>query len=191
MWASQFFTFRHPRSLLTSGGLGTMGYGFPAAIGAQIANPKKRVIDIAGDGSIQMNIQELATAVYNQLPVIVAILNNGFLGMVRQWQELFFDRRYSSTCLMSGVECPPQCTGPKDHCPVYHPDFVKLAEAYGAVGLRVKKESDIEPALIEAGKINDRPIFIDFLVEREFNVFPMVAPGAGNTEMIFSEEVQS
>ena len=191
MWTSLFFTFRHSRSLLTSGGLGTMGYGFPAAIGAQIANPDKRVIDIAGDGSIQMNIQELATAVQNRLPVIVAILNNGYLGMVRQWQELFFDRRYSSTCLMTGAECPPQCKGPGDHCPVYHPDFVKLAEAYEAVGLRVTKDADIEPALAEAGRIKDRPIFIDFLVEREFNVFPMVAPGAGNTEMMFSEGGES
>jgi len=191
MWASQFFTFRHPRSLLTSGGLGTMGYGFPAAIGAQIANPDRRVVDIAGDGSIQMNIQELATAVYNQLPVIVAILNNGYLGMVRQWQELFFDKRYSSTCLMRGKECPPECTGRAEGCPMYHPDFVKLAEAYGAVGLRVTKHEEIEPALREAGKIKDRPIFIDFIVEREFNVFPMVAPGAGNTEMMFSEGGQS
>ena len=191
MWASQFFTFRHPRSLLTSGGLGTMGYGFPAAIGAQFANPDRRVIDIAGDGSIQMNIQELATAVYNHLPVIVAILNNGYLGMVRQWQELFFDRRYSSTCLMRGAECPPECTGPGEGCPAYYPDFVKLAEAYGAVGLRVKKREEIEPALREAGKIRDRPIFIDFIVEREFNVFPMVAPGAGNAEMMFSEGGQS
>jgi acetolactate synthase-1/2/3 large subunit len=187
MWTSQFFTFRHPRSLLTSGGLGTMGYGFPAAIGAQFANPDKRVIDIAGDGSIQMNIQELATAVQNRLPVIVAILNNGYLGMVRQWQELFFDRRYSSTCLMTGAECPPECKGPGDHCPVYHPDFVKLAEAYGAMGLRVQKEAEIRPALAEAAKIKDRPIIIDFLVEREFNVFPMVAPGAGNMDMIFAE----
>jgi acetolactate synthase-1/2/3 large subunit len=187
MWTSLFFTFRHTRSLLTSGGLGTMGYGFPAAIGAQFANPDKRVIDIAGDGSIQMNIQELATAVQNRLPVIVAVLNNGYLGMVRQWQELFFDRRYSSTCLMTGAECPPECKGPGDHCPAYHPDFVKLAEAYGAVGLRVSKHADIEPALREAEKIKDRPIFIDFIVEREFNVFPMVAPGAGNNEMMFSE----
>ncbi len=187
MWTSQFFTFRHPRSLLTSGGLGTMGYGFPAAIGAQIANPEKRVIDIAGDGSIQMNIQELATAVYNNLPVIVTILNNGYLGMVRQWQELFFGKRYSSTCLMTGAACPPQCKGPGDHCTVYRPDFVKLAEAYGAVGMRVFEEKDIKPALTEAGTIKDRPIFIDFIVEREFNVFPMVAPGAGIAEMIFSE----
>jgi len=187
MWTSQFFTFRHSRSLLTSGGLGTMGYGFPAAIGAQIANPDKRVIDIAGDGSIQMNIQELATAVHNNLPVIVAILNNGYLGMVRQWQELFFDKRYSSTCLMTGADCPPECKGPGDHCPVYRPDFVKLAEAYGAVGLRVFEEKEVKPALTEASTIKDRPIFIEFIVESEFNVFPMVAPGAGNSEMIFSE----
>ncbi|MBN2553954.1 MAG: acetolactate synthase large subunit [Spirochaetales bacterium] len=191
MWASQFYTFRHSRSLLTSGGLGTMGYGFPAAIGAQIANPDKRVIDIAGDGSIQMNIQELATAVYNELPVIVAILNNGFLGMVRQWQELFFGRRYSSTCLMRGENCPPECEGQMEGCPVYHPDFVKLAEAYGAVGLRVVEDAQIEPALKQAEAIKDRPVFIDFLVEREFNVFPMVAPGAGNAEMMFSEGGQS
>jgi acetolactate synthase-1/2/3 large subunit len=165
-----------------------MGYGFPSAIGAQIANPDRRVIDIAGDGSIQMNIQELATAVHNNVPVIVAILNNGYLGMVRQWQELFFERRYSSTCLMTGAECPPQCTGPGDHCPVYRPDFVKLAEAYGAVGLRVMKEEDVKPALLKAKEIKDKPVFIDFLIEREFNVFPMVAPGAGNDEMMFAEE---
>jgi acetolactate synthase-1/2/3 large subunit len=111
--------------------------------------------------------------------------------MVRQWQELFFDRRYSSTCLMTGAECPPQCKGPGDHCPVYHPDFVKLAEAYGAVGLRVRKAGEIEHALAEAQRIDDRPIFIDFIVEREFNVFPMVAPGAGNADMMFSEGGES
>ncbi len=187
MWTALFYTFRHPRSLLTSGGLGTMGYGFPAAIGAQIANPDRRVIDIAGDGSIQMNIQELATAVHNNVPVIVAILNNGYLGMVRQWQELFFHRRYSSTCLRNGAECPPECKGPGEHCPAYKPDFVKLAEAYGAAGIRVSREQDIEPALAEAGRITDRPVFIEFVVEPEFNVFPMVAPGAGNNEMIFAE----
>jgi acetolactate synthase-1/2/3 large subunit len=184
MWAAQFFTFRHPRSLLTSGGLGTMGYGFPAAIGAQIANPGRRVVDIAGDGSIQMNIQELATAVRHRLPVVVAILNNGYLGMVRQWQQLFYKRRYSSTCLCTGAECPPQCTGPGDHCPVYHPDFVKLAEAYGARGLRVLRQEDVEPALREAEACTDRPTFIDFIVERESNVFPMVAPGGAISEML-------
>ena len=176
---------------ITSGGLGTMGFGFPAAMGAKVAKPDHEVWCIAGDGSFQMNLPELATLKQHNVKVNILILNNQYLGMVRQWQELFFDKRYSSTCLISGADCPPQCTGPGDHCPVYHPDFVKLAEAYGAVGLRVKKDSDIEPALVEAGRINDRPIFIDFLVERESNVFPMVAPGAGNTEMIFSEEVQS
>jgi len=188
MWAAQFFTFRHARSLLTSGGLGTMGYGFPAAIGAQIANPGRRVVDIAGDGSIQMNIQELATAVRHRLPVIVAILNNGFLGMVRQWQQLFYKRRYSSTCLNRGAECPPQCTGPGDQCPVYHPDFVKLAEAYGARGIRVLHDEEVEPALREAEACTDRPTFIDFIVERESNVFPMVAPGGAISEMILEPE---
>jgi len=188
MWAAQFFTFRHPRSLLTSGGLGTMGYGFPAAIGAQIANPERRVVDIAGDGSIQMNIQELATAVAQKLPVIVAILNNGYLGMVRQWQELFYERRYSSTCLTTGADCPPDCPGPGDHCPIYRPDFVRLAEAYGAMGLRVCREEEIEPALRKAAACTDRPVFIDFIVDREFNVFPMVAPGAGIDTMILGPE---
>jgi acetolactate synthase-1/2/3 large subunit len=190
MWAALFYKFRRSRSLLTSGGLGTMGYGFPAAIGAQLANPDRKVIDIAGDGSIQMNIQELATAVQNGLPVIVAILNNGYLGMVRQWQELFYERRYSSTCLRTGVDCPPGCPGPGPgvDCPVYTPDFVKLAEAYGAVGLRVSREEQVRPALLEAGKSIRRPVLIDYIVEREFNVYPMVAPGAGIMEMIFAEE---
>jgi len=184
MWTALFYKFRHSRSLLTSGGLGTMGYGFPAAIGAQLGNPERKVIDIAGDGSIQMNIQELATAVQNGLPVIVAILNNGYLGMVRQWQELFYERRYSSSCLRTGLECPPACPGPKADCPVYTPDFVKLAEAYGAVGLRVTREEEVRPALLEAGKSTRRPVFIDFIVQREFNVYPMVAPGAGIMEMM-------
>jgi acetolactate synthase-1/2/3 large subunit len=187
MWTALFYTFRHSRSLLTSGGLGTMGYGFPAAIGAQIANPDRTVIDIAGDGSIQMNIQELATAVNNELPVIVAILNNGYLGMVRQWQQLFFKRRYSSSCLMSRAECPPGCTQPGDRCPVYSPDFVKLATAYGAVGLRVNREEEIAPALAEAAKSRRRPVLVDFIVQREFNVYPMVPPGAGINEMIFED----
>jgi acetolactate synthase-1/2/3 large subunit len=186
MWTALFYKFRHSRSLLTSGGLGTMGYGFPAAIGAQLGNPGRRVIDIAGDGSIQMNIQELATAVQNGLPVIVAILNNGYLGMVRQWQELFYGRRYSATCLRTGQDCPPACPGPSAEveCPVYRPDFVKLAEAYGAVGLRVTREEEVRPALLEAGRSQRRPVLIDFIVQREYNVYPMVAPGAGIMEMM-------
>lgn len=150
-----------------------MGYGFPAAIGAQVGNPDKRVVDIAGDGSIQMNIQELATAVHNRLPVIIAILNNGYLGMVRQWQEMFKEKRYSSTNLLDDTKSP-----------VYTPDFVKLAEAYGALGIRVSKPEDVAPALIKAKETTDRPIIIDFLVEREANVWPMVPPGAGLSEML-------
>jgi acetolactate synthase-1/2/3 large subunit len=161
-----------------------MGYGFPAAIGAQLGNPGKRVIDIAGDGSIQMNIQELATAVIEGLPVIVAILNNGYLGMVRQWQEVFYNRHYSSSCLMRASGCPRGCSRPNEKCPEYVPDFVKLAEAYGAVGIRVRTPEEIGPALEEAGRITDRPIFIDFLVEREANVWPMVPAGAANDEMM-------
>ena len=136
MWTAQYYDFHEARTFLTSGGLGTMGYGFPAAIGAQLGNPGRRVIDIAGDGSIQMNIQELATAVSERLPVIVAILDNGYLGMVRQWQQAFHDKRYSGVCLGRRWDCAPDCADPDQGCPPYTPDFVKLAEAYGAVGIR-------------------------------------------------------
>ncbi len=169
MWAAQFYKYDKPRTLLTSGGLGTMGYGFPAAIGAQFAYPDKLVIDIAGDGSIQMNIQELATAVINKLPIKVAILNNHYLGMVRQWQELFFKERYSHTHLDTV------------------PDFVKVAEAYGAAGLRATKPEEVEPVLKEALKIKDRPVFMDFHVDWKAKVFPMVPAGAAIDEMIFGE----
>lgn len=184
MWAALFYRFCSPRTLLTSGGLGTMGYGFPAAIGAQIGNRDRVVVDIAGDGSIQMNIQELATAVLEELPVIVAILNNGYLGMVRQWQELFFDKRYSSTCLRRRQSCPERCKSPGDQCPAYIPDFVRLAESYGAVGLRVESPSDIRPALEEAKQSRNRPVLIDFIVGREADVWPMVPAGAGIDEMM-------
>ncbi len=187
MWAAMFYRFRHSRTLLTSGGLGTMGYGFPAAIGAQLGNPGRRVVDIAGDGSIQMNIQELATAVQNRLPVVVAILNNGYLGMVRQWQQLFFGRRYSSSCLMTGLDCPAGCSRPGDRCPVYTPDFVRLAEAYGAVGLRVVRREEILPALERAAAVTDRPVLIDFIIAREANVFPMVPAGGAISEMMLRE----
>lgn len=170
MWAAQFYKYDKPRKFLSSGGLGTMGYGFPAAIGAQIARPDELVIDIAGDGSIQMNIQELATAVINKLPVKVAILNNGYLGMVRQWQELFFKGRYSHTKLD------------------VVPDFVKVAEAYGAVGLRATKPSEVEPVLKKALKIKDKPVFMDFVVDWKEKVYPMVPAGAAIDEMIFEEE---
>ncbi len=168
MWAAQFFKFDKPRRLLSSGGLGTMGYGFPAAIGAQLAHPDKLVIDIAGDGSIQMNIQELATAVIYKIPVKVAILNNRFLGMVRQWQELFFQERYSHTDLD------------------VVPDFVELAHAYGAVGLRAVKPSEVEPVLKEAFKIK-KTVFMDFVIDWKEKVFPMVPAGATLDHMILGE----
>jgi len=157
MWAAHYYTYTRPRSFISSGGLGTMGYGFPASIGVQVACPGETVFDIAGDGSIQMNIQELATAVNYELPVNIAVLNNGFLGMVRQWQELFYNHRYSYTELSN-------------------PDFVKIAEAYGASGTRVTSKSELRPALEEAIR-NSKPVMLDFVVEREENVYPMVAPG--------------
>jgi acetolactate synthase-1/2/3 large subunit len=165
MWAAQYFNYDKPRTLLTSGGLGTMGYGFPAAIGAQVALPNKTVIDIAGDGSIQMNIQELATAVEYNLPVKIAILNNYSLGMVRQWQQLFYDRRYSHSTFTQ------------------HPDFVKLAEAYGAVGLRTDKPGEVEQVIKKALSIN-KPVIMDFIVENEECVYPMVPAGAPISDMI-------
>ncbi len=171
MWAAQYFKYKEPRTFISSGGLGTMGYGFPASMGVKMGHPDKVVFDISGDGSFQMNSQELATVVQNDIPVIVAIFNNGFLGMVRQWQELFFEQRYSFTCIDNSV------------------DFVKLAEAYGALGLRVTKPEEVGPALKEAVK-SGRPTVIDFVVEREENVYPMVPAGAAINEML-DLEVQS
>ncbi len=165
MWAAQFYKFNSPRTFLTSGGLGTMGYGFPAAIGAQIACPDKVVFDIAGDGSIQMNIQELATAVQYNLPVKIAIVNNNFLGMIRQWQELFYKKRYSFSEMN------------------VNPDFVKLAEAYGAVGLRATKPNEVEDVLKKALSIK-KPVIMDLVVAPEESVYPMVAPGAPITGML-------
>jgi len=167
MWAAQFLNFKNPRTFLTSGGLGTMGFGFPAALGAQVADRKRLCIDIAGDGSIQMNIQEIATAIEYGLNVKVAILNNGTLGMVRQWQELFFGERYSESMM------PP------------YPDFVKLAEAYGAVGLRATKPSEVATVLKKAFSV-DKPVFIDFVVEQMENVFPMVPTGKTINDMLLT-----
>ncbi|WP_029894785.1 biosynthetic-type acetolactate synthase large subunit [Desulfohalovibrio reitneri] len=165
MWAAQFYGFTKPRTFITSGGLGTMGYGFPAAIGAQMAFPDKLVIDVAGDGSIQMNIQELATAVCHNLPVKIVILNNGYLGMVRQWQELFYERNYCATCMDA------------------QPDFVRLAESYGAAGYRVEREEDVEVVLKEAFAV-DKPAIVDVRVSKEENVYPMVPAGKSLTEML-------
>ncbi len=165
MWAAQYFKYTKPRTLITSGGLGTMGFGLPAAIGAKVGCPEKTVFDIAGDGGFMMNCQELATAVENDIPVKVAILNNGFLGMVRQWQELFYNKRYSHTCLKSKT------------------DFVKLAKAFGAVGIRVTKANEVRSAIEEAMEV-DETVVIDIKVEGEENVFPMVPPGASIRDMI-------
>ena len=183
MWAAHYFRYDRPRTFLSSGGLGTMGYGFPAAIGAQVAFPDRVVFDIAGDGSIQMKIQELATAVLNELPVNIAILNNGYLGMVRQWQEFFFDKAYAFSCLGQRQSCPRHCNNPDDGCPPYVPDFVKLAEAYGAMGIRVEHPEDVEGAIREAIG-SPRTVILEFLVAREENVFPMVQPGAGINEIM-------
>ena len=164
MWTAQFYKFDEPNTFISSGGLGTMGFGFPAAIGAQVAFPDKLVVDIAGDGSIQMNIQEMATAVQYNIPVKIIILNNGFLGMVRQWQEMFYSRRYSQTTMD------------------YAPDFIKLAEAYGAKGFRATKTEEVESVLKE-GLATPGPVMIDILVEPEEGVYPMVKPGAALSEM--------
>ncbi len=168
MWTAQFYQFTRPRTILSSGGLGTMGYGFPAAIGAQVAFPDRIVFDIAGEGSFQMNVQELATAVQYRLPIKVAILNNHSLGMVRQWQELFFNERYSETIMD------------------VQPDFVRLAEAYGAVGLRADHPRDVVPCLEKALSVQG-PVIMDFIVDPEEKVFPMVPPGHGNDQMILAK----
>ena len=167
MWTAQFFQFNKPRTLLTSGGLGTMGYGLPAAMGAQAAFPGRQVITICGDGGVQMNIQEIATLVQNKLPVKIVILNNNFLGMVRQWQELFFDKRYSSTCMELPI------------------DFVKLADAYGARGFSTSKPGDVEK-IIKQGFKEKGTVIMEFKIAREEKVLPMVPAGAALNEMVLN-----
>ncbi|MFN2363437.1 MAG: biosynthetic-type acetolactate synthase large subunit [Halarsenatibacteraceae bacterium] len=187
MWTAQFYQFSRPGQFLSSGGLGTMGYGLPAAIGAQVGNPDEPVFLLSGDGSIQMNIQELATIKKNKLPVKIIILNNKYLGMVRQWQDLFKDKRYAATCMSRQVDCPPKCKGPNENCPEMVPDFIKLAESYGIKGEMLTEESEIVPALKRA-IAEDGPYLIDCIIEREENVFPMVPPGGSLYEMILEEE---
>ena len=167
MWTAQFFKFTKPRTLLSSGGLGTMGYGMPAAMGAQAAFPKRQVIAVCGDGGVQMNMQELATMVQNRLPVKIVILNNNFLGMVRQWQELFFDKRYSQTCMELPI------------------DFIKLAEAYGAKGFQATKPDEVEK-VIRQGFAEKGPVIMEFKIAREEKVLPMVPAGASLNEMVLN-----
>jgi acetolactate synthase-1/2/3 large subunit len=167
MWLAQYYLFNGPRQNVTSGGLGTMGFGFPAALGAQIAHPDRQVIAFVGDGGFQMTAQELATAVQYKTNIKIIVMNNNYLGMVRQWQELFYNRAYSS------VEMG------------WLPDFVKLAEAYGATGLRITKPDELAGGL-ERGLSTPGVVVMDVLVAEEENVYPMVAPGAGLKEMVLS-----
>jgi len=166
MWAAQYYGFDKPRRWINSGGLGTMGFGLPAAMGVQLAHPGAQVACITGEGSIQMNIQELATCRQSKLPIKVILLNNGYLGMVRQWQEFFYEERYAESYMSS------------------LPDFVKLAESYGHVGLRIEKPADVESALKEAFAMSDRLVFLDFLTDPRENVYPMIPAGKGLSEMI-------
>lgn len=182
MFTAQFLEITHKKRLLMSGGLGTMGYGLPGAIGAKIGNPDTPVISISGDGGMQMNIQEIATAVLEELPIISCIFNNNNLGMVRQWQKLFYGKRYAMTCLRSGAACRNRCG--EVSCPEYTPDFVKLAESYGAKGIRVSKKEEIEPAFREAMNSKKTPVIIEFLINPEDLVYPMIQPNGTLKDMI-------
>jgi acetolactate synthase I/II/III large subunit len=174
MWAAQFIGYERPHAFLNSGGAGTMGYAVPAAMGAKVAQPDRTVWAIDGDGCFQMTNQELATCTINDIPIKVAIINNSSLGMVRQWQTLFYDTRYSFTDLNTG------------HDTVHVPDFVKLGEAYGALSIRVTKKEEVDAAIELALETNDRPVVIDFVVSRDSMVWPMVPQGVGNSEVQYA-----
>ena len=184
MFTTQYLELTEKKQLLTSGGLGTMGYGFPGAIGAQLGNPDTPVIAISGDGGMQMNIQEFATAVGQELPLILCVFNNNYLGMVRQWQKLFYGKRYSMTCLRARKSCEGKCGTPECECPPYTPDFVKLAESYGAKGIRVFKPEEIKEAFEEARKNTKTPTLIEFIMDPEELVYPMIKPGGTLEEML-------
>jgi acetolactate synthase-1/2/3 large subunit len=176
MWSAQFIKYERPNSWLNSGGAGTMGYAIPAAMGAKVAEPDRLVWAIDGDGCFQMTNQELATCTINKIPIKVAIINNSSLGMVRQWQSLFYDGRHSFTDLDTG------------HDTVMVPDFVKLADAYGALGIRVRTKEEVEPAIRLAMETNDRPVVIDFIVSKDSMVWPMVPQGVGNSEVQYARD---
>lgn len=184
MWTTQFLQLRGKSKLLTSGGLGTMGYGLPAAIGAALGRPDMPVVSVSGDGGFQMNEQELATAVCQELPITVCILNNSYLGNVRQWQEMFYGGRYSCTCLKKRKGCAAWCSNPNAQCPPYIPDFVKLAESYGIEGIRVTKREEIAAAFERAKANKKAPTLIEFIIDREADILPMVPGGNALSEMV-------
>lgn len=184
LWTTQYISLDKNKKLLTSGGLGTMGYGFPAAIGAKLGNMDKDVICIAGDGGFQMNIQEMATAVAYELPIIICVINNSYLGNVRQWQEMFFNKRYSYTCLRYRKSCMRNCMNNDKCCPKYSPNFIELAKSYDAKGIRVTNSEDIEAAFNEAKKNRKGPTLIEFVIDPDMNVLPIVPGGKKITDMI-------
>jgi acetolactate synthase-1/2/3 large subunit len=189
MWASHYYKYTEPRSFISSGGLGTMGFGFPASIGAQLGNPDKKVIALAGDGSFMMNMQDMATIAKQNLPINIVIFNNKQLGMIRQLQEVYQNKNYFSTCLRKDVNCPPDCSGGGTNCPQEMiPDFVKLAESFSNFkAIRIEKVEDIRPALEEA--INSpKPYLLDFILEEEETMFPMVVDGNSLDEMLLNKE---
>ena len=181
MLAAQYVQINQKKHMIMSGGLGTMGYGLPGAIGAKIGNPDSTVLTICGDGGVQMNIQEMATAVLEELPIIICIFNNEYLGMVRQWQKLFYGKRYAMTNLKAGA-LSRRTNG--EEYPEYTPDFVKLAESYGAKGYRVTKTEEIAPAFEAAKKNTKVPTIIEFIIDPEEMVYPMIQPGGTLEEMI-------
>ena len=184
MWATQYLKFGGAKKFITSGGLGTMGFGFPAALGAKIGCPDEQVLCITGDGGFQMNMQEMATAITEGAPVIVCLLNNQYLGMVRQMQQLFYGKRYEATCLRRRIDCPANCKGKNEACPPYLPDFMQFAKAYGAHGIRVEREEDIAAAIKEAKTYTDAPTIIEFLISSDELVLPMVQGGNPMNKMI-------
>ncbi|MFA6618158.1 MAG: biosynthetic-type acetolactate synthase large subunit [Candidatus Neomarinimicrobiota bacterium] len=184
MFSALYYQHKTPRCFISSGGLGTMGFGLPAAMGASLANPGRQVIAVCGDGGFQMNIQELATCAINNIPVKALVINNQYLGMVRQWQELFWNKNYSKVCLKQRPDCPPDCKGPNPECPnIYLPNFVKVAEANGVKGLRAENEEEFE-AMIKEGLAHPGPVVMECIVRKEENVYPMVPGGKAIDEML-------
>ena len=191
MFSALYYKHKHTRCFLSSGGLGTMGFGLPAAMGAAMANPERQVIAISGDGGFQMNIQELATCAINHIPVKALVINNQYLGMVRQWQELFWDKQYSKVCLKQTPNCPAECKGPNPSCPeVYLPDFVKVAEANGVKGLRAETVEELD-AMLKEGLAHNGPVVMECIVRKEENVYPMVPGGKAIDEMLLGPEEEA